>query len=398
MRKKINVRDLIVGMYVDEIVGSWLDHGFWKTSFKLTGQKEIVDLQRSSIAEVWIDTSKGLDVVAAVHADAEPVASAAVQVAVEKAPVRVPLDQELERAKKLQSRAKQAVISLFGEARMGKALPIEEMGSLVEDIHQSVSRNSSALISLLRLKNKDDYTYLHSVSVCALMIALGKQMGVAGNELQSLGLAGLLHDIGKVAIPGEVLNKPGHLTDSEFDEIKMHPVHGWEMLGLSGVVDSVALDVCRHHHERTDGTGYPDRLSGDALTLHARMGAVCDIYDAMTSDRCYKKAWEPTEALRSMAKWQKGHLDEKVFQHFIKTVGIYPVGTLLKLKSGRLAVVTDQTDRSLLEPIVRVFFSTRSNAPIAREIINLGLSQDAVASVQSPAEWGLDLRRLAGVQ
>lgn len=404
MRKKIKVHDLRMGMYIDELCGSWMDHPFWKTSFRLEDSKDLAVLQQSVIREVWIDTAKGLDVAAQVkevsaeEAD-QQAESVLLQAAVpaHKQEERVSLEQELERARKLQSKAKQAVIAMFGQARMGKALQIDEMAPLVDEISQSVSRNSGALLSLARLKNKDDYTYLHSVAVCALMIALGKQMGMEGDVLKSLGMAGLLHDVGKMAVPDDVLNKPGRLTEQEFDVVKTHSARGWEMLKGSFGVDNVALDVCLHHHERIDGAGYPDKLSGEALSLFARMGAVCDVYDAITSNRCYKAGWAPAEALRKMAEWQDGHFDPIVFQAFVKTVGIYPVGTLLKLKSGRLAVVVEQSSQSLLKPLVKVFFSSRSNVPIAMEIIDMSRTQDAIESVEDAAKWGLDVMKMTGI-
>ena len=404
MRKKISVLDLRMGMFIEELCGSWMDHPFWKTSFKLEESKDITALQQSAIREVWIDTSKGLDVASAVkEMSTEEVAQQANEVLLQavsppkKQEERVSLEQELERAKKLQNKAKHAVMSMFEEARMGNALPIGEMSLLVDEINQSVSRNPGALLSLAKLKNKDDYTYLHSVAVCALMIALGKQMDLEGDILKSLGMAGLLHDVGKMAVPDEVLNKPGRLTDQEFDVVKTHSVRGWEILKASYGVDDMALDVCLHHHERVDGTGYPDKLSGEALSLYARMGAVCDVYDAITSNRCYKAGWAPADALRKMAEWQDGHFDAAVFKAFVKTVGIYPVGTLLKLKSGRLAVVTDQSNKSLLTPIVKVFFSSRSNAPIAMEFVDMSRSQDSIESVESADKWKLDVMKLTGV-
>lgn len=403
MRKKISVHDLRLGMYIEELCGKWMDHPFWKSSFKLEDNKDIVALQQSAIREVWINIAKGLDVAEQAEELPAEVAERVQEVLEQAADItpkveeHVSLEQELERAKKLQSRAKHAVMSMFEEARMGKALPIGEMSTLVDEINQSVSRNPGALLSLAKLKNKDDYTYLHSVAVCALMIALGKQMGIEGALLKSLGMAGLLHDVGKMAVPDEVLNKPGRLTEQEFDVVKSHPVRGWEMLKESFGVDDVALDVCLHHHERVDGTGYPDKLSGDALSLHARMGAVCDVYDAITSNRCYKAGWAPADALRKMAEWQAGHFDAVVFKAFVKTVGIYPVGTLLKLKSGRLAVVTDQSSQSLLKPIVKVFFSSRSNVPIAMELVDMSRSQDVIESVEDAVKWGLDVMKMTGV-
>jgi putative nucleotidyltransferase with HDIG domain len=304
---------------------------------------------------------------------------------------------ELIAAKKLHTKTKEVVVSIFKDVRMGNALKLDATISLVDEINQSITRNPSALICLSRLKTADNYTYLHSVSVCVLMIALGRQLGLNDEVLKQAGIAGLLHDIGKVFIPDEVLNKPGKLTEEEFNIVKMHPLKGWEFLKKSNEVNDLTLDVCRHHHERVDGKGYPDKLSGGALTLFARMGAICDVYDAITSNRCYKKGWEPAESIRKMTEWKDGHFDEAIFHAFVKTVGIYPTGTLLKLKSGRLGVVTDQSKKSLTKPLVKVFFSTHSNAPILQETIDLSKSPDSIANLENPLQWGFDLDKIMGV-
>ena len=391
MRKKISMLDIRLGMFIVELGGRWLDHPFWKTSFLISDEKDLKSLQASGLADLWIDTAKGLDVADVGVEEASVIQAVSRESASE---VQVTLEAELVRARNIQAKAKKAVISMFQEARMGNALKVGEAASLVEEISGSVMRNPSALLSLARLKNKDDYTYLHSVAVCALMVALGRQSGMAGEELHSVGMAGLLHDLGKVGIPEEVLNKPGRLTDEEFDIIKQHPAKGWEILKASYDVNDMALDVCRHHHERVDGKGYPDKLSGEALSVYARMGAVCDVYDAITSERCYKEPWEPATALRKMAEWQDGQFDEAIFQAFVKTVGIYPTGTLVKLQSGRLGVVTDQTDAGLLKPQIKVFFSGTSRGPIPQKIINLARSQDSIESVEDPLRWGFDLSKI----
>ena len=307
------------------------------------------------------------------------------------------LQNELIAAKKLHTQTKEAVVSIFSDIRMGNTLKLDATVSLVNEINQSIARNSSALISLSRLKNADNYTYLHSVAVCVLMIALGRQLGLKNEELQQVGIAGLLHDIGKIFIPNEILNKPGKLTNEEFNIVKTHPLKGWEILKDCSGVSELTLDVCRHHHERVDGKGYPDKLSGEGLTLFARMGAVCDVYDAITSNRCYKTGWEPAESLRQMAKWKNGHFDEVIFHAFVKTVGIYPTGSLLKLKSGRLGVVTDQSKQSLTKPLVKVFFSTRSNAHILQEIVDLSKSPDSIANLENPLQWGFNLDEIIGI-
>jgi putative nucleotidyltransferase with HDIG domain len=272
---------------------------------------------------------------------------------------------------------------------MGKTVDTVGAQRLVEEISDSVSRNTSALISLARLKTADDYTYMHSVAVCAMMIALARQLGLDEEQTRHAGMAGLLHDLGKAVMPMDVLNKPGKLTDAEFTIIKSHPVEGHKMLLAAGNVDPLVLDVCLHHHEKTDGSGYPKGLKGDEISLFAKMGAVCDVYDAITSNRPYKAGWDPAESLRKMAEWAEGHFDHKVFQAFVKSLGIYPIGSLVRLTSGRIGVVMEQTSKSLTTPRVKVFFSTKSNLRITPVIVDLSLpdTTDKIASREDPEKW-----------
>jgi HD-GYP domain-containing protein (c-di-GMP phosphodiesterase class II) len=172
-------------------------------------------------------------------------------------------------------------------------------------------------------------------------------------------------------MPLDVLNKPGKLTAAEYELIKQHPLRGHELL-LEGKAGATALDVCLHHHERPDGKGYPYGLAGDALSLQARMGAVCDVYDAITSNRPYKAGWDPAESIALMADWSgKGQFDPATFRAFVTGLGIYPTGSLVRLKSGRLAVVVEQHATALASPQVKVFFSTRAQLPVPPELIDL---------------------------
>ena len=395
MLKRISVHQLTLGMHLKEFCGSWMEHPFFRSSFVLTDEADIAAILGSTIKEVWIDCDKGLDVASGEAAVSEfesetqveeelmPIANEQRQVA------PVSAAQEMDRAANICRRSKQAVISMFAEARMGNTLEVGGAKLLVEEITDSVSRNPGALISLARLKTADDYTYMHSVAVCAMMVALAKQLGLDETQTRAAGLAGLLHDLGKAVMPMDVLNKPGKLTDGEFSIIKSHPVEGHKML-LGGVnVDPVAIEVCLYHHEKMDGSGYPDGLKGDQISLWARMGAVCDVYDAITSDRPYKSGWDPAESLRKMAEWTKGHFDPRVFQAFVKAMGIYPVGSLVRLSSGRIGVVMEQTVKSLTVPRVKVFFSTKTDMRILPEIIDLSLSscRDRIASREDPGRW-----------
>jgi len=397
MLKSIPIKQLRLGMFIQTLGGRWVDHPFWRSSFKLVKPEDMQALLQSGIPELVIDTDKGLDVESAPAPKAEPAVPAPVeQKEMSPSEPLVSYAQELKQAKQIKGKAKRMVVDLFKQARMGQAIEVSVIAPLVDEINQSIERNAGALLSVVRMKTADDYTYMHSVAVCALMISLGRRLGLSGEELHQVGMAGLLHDVGKMAMPLDILNKPGKLTDAEFAIMKSHPVQGWEMLRNAQFAESVSLDVCLHHHEKMDGSGYPERLSGAAISLHARMGAVCDVYDAITSERPYKHGWDPAEAIKRMAEWRTSHFDDNVFQAFVKTIGIYPTGSMVRLKSGRLAVIVDQSAISLLTPQVKVFFSTKSNAPIKMEVIDLSRSQDGIEGLEDVTKWDFDLKKVMG--
>lgn len=389
MLKKISVKQLTLGMHLQAFCGAWLDHPFWRTKFVLNDPNDIVLILESPIGEVWIDISKGVDVASTVTMDAAEVITA--EEIPETPPVvqeKTSFNDEVKRAAKICAKGKDAVVSMFQEARMGKAIEAEAAAPLVEEISNSVLRNPGALISLARLKTADDYTFMHSVAVCALMIALARQLGLDEQQVRDAGMAGLLHDLGKAMIPQEILNKPGKLTDAEFDLVKTHPAEGHKLLLEGKGISAMTRDVCLHHHEKVNGSGYPEGLNGETMSLFAKMGAVCDVYDAVTSNRPYKAGWCPAESIKRMAEW-KGHFDPVVFQAFVKSLGIYPIGSLVRLESGKLGVVTEQGELSLLKPKVRVFFSTKSQAYIKPETIDIARSLEKIAGQEDAAKWGI---------
>jgi putative nucleotidyltransferase with HDIG domain len=425
--KQIETTELILGMYIAKISDKWFESPFWRSSFLLTKEKEIQTLLDHGFTSVWIDTTKGIDsdnsppqqeqlereVQAGSRSEAIEASLTAKTsdhsplpfvgetksraesyglgdpkpVALDE-PRPAPLETERARAAAICGKARRAMVAMFQELRMGQAVDAEKMLPIVDEISQSVLRNSDALLGLVRLKTKNDYTYMHSVAVCALMVALARQIGMPENEVREAGLAGLLHDIGKMTVPNGILDKPGTLTEEEFRVIKSHPVSGYRILSNGSGVPKSALDVVLHHHEKIDGSGYPRGLMEAQISRLARMAAVCDVYDALTSDRPYKAGWCPTKAIRTMAGW-KGHFDPFVIQAFVKSVGIYPVGTLVRMASGRLGVVLEQVGKSLLEPRVKVFFSTKSMTYIAPEVIDLGAPhvREKIVDWEDPEKW-----------
>ena len=406
MLKRIHVRHLSTGMYIHEFCGSWMEHPFWRTRFLLRSPADVARIQDSSIQEVWIDTDKGDDVPDAAQPVSRTQANAQIDTALagadppapDPAPfvARTTLDahasastaQELERARHICASAKTQVLSMFEEARMGHAIDAQGAQATVDEITGSLARNPGALISLARLKTADEYTYMHSVSVSALMLALARQLQLDEATTRLAGMAGLMHDIGKARIPDAILNKPARLSDEEFDIMRSHPAFGVEMLRASKMPPQV-LDACLHHHEKMDGSGYPHRLMGADIHLLARMNAICDVYDAVTSNRPYKNGWDPSDALRRMAEWTRGHFDSRIFQAFVRCMGIYPTGSLVRLASGHLAVVLEQSPGTLLAPRVRLFFSLQSGRRVAPEVIDLARPGcgERIAGREDPARW-----------
>ncbi|WP_039875303.1 HD-GYP domain-containing protein [Herbaspirillum frisingense] len=394
MLKSIALEQLRLGMYVHSIPGGWISHPFWRKSFKIESLEDLQTLRDCPIDQVTIDTAKGRDI-APDHLEDDPEdaheehdPTAAVAVAVRKPAQRTESAVERERAARIISSSKSTVLNMFSEARMGKAVDVKDAAELVTEITSSVSRNADALISLARLKTTDDYTYMHSVAVCAMMISLANQLGMTQEQTKQAGMAGLLHDVGKMAVPLDILNKPAKLTEEEFASIRSHTVQGHSILQQIEGIGEVPLDVSLHHHEKIDGSGYPFNLKSDGISIMAKMGAVCDVYDAITSNRPYKAGWDPARSIRHMAS-SAGHFDPVTMQAFVKAIGIYPTGSCVILQSGRLGVVVDQRPDQLLTPRVKVFYSTTSRMPLKSDIVDLAHGSDKIVAYADPAKWGI---------
>jgi len=394
MIKKIGIDQLQPGMFIHDLNCGWLDHPFLVNSFAVLDEKTVARIRAVGIREVYIDTVKGADVW---HARTQQEVSADLDrqmMAIAEKKVEVPsaasLADEGPRARRMHSEANKIVHNLMEDVRLGQQIQVDRLEPMVESMVDSIFRNQDALLPLARLKHHDSYTFEHSVSVCALLVAFARGLHLDRATIKEVAIGGLLHDVGKARVPDEILNKPAKLSDAEFEQMKSHVVQSVVVLENTPGVSPTALAVAGQHHERFDGSGYPHKLVGQGITLHGQMAAIVDVYDAISSDRVYHKGMAPTQALKKLLEWSNHHFDPQLVQGFIRAIGIYPTGTLVRLESGRLGVVVEQNEGNLLAPVVRVFYHANKQYYIPPEMVDLAKSQDRIAAFETYEKWKID--------
>jgi len=302
---------------------------------------------------------------------------------------RVPLEEEMVRAKQIIRETVKTMQALMENVKLGKQIELKQVEYIVENMAGSIFQNKDAFISLSRIKQKDGYTYMHSLSVCALLIAFAEQLNFDYTTIHAIGVGGLLHDIGKVNIDSEILNKKGPLSEEEFERIKEHVKHGCLLMEQGRGIAETSMWVTAHHHERSNGTGYPGCLREREISKFGQMAAIVDVYDAITSDRCYKNKIPPTEALRKIYEWSGAYFNRELVEQFIRCVGIYPVGSLVRLENDLLAVVLNYNEKSLLHPKVRIIYDIKKGTYIVPYDIDLSQQSDnedafKIANYESP--------------
>ena len=394
MIKQIRTDQLKPGMFIHDLNCAWLDHPFITSTFAVRDDATVEKIISLGIREVYIDTVKGADVWEGrpqqdVNADLERRLQEIAQRAAEK-PLIVDLKEESARARRIHGEANKIVRHMMDDIRLGQQIQVDRVEPLVENMVDSVFRNQDALLPLARLKHQDNYTFEHSVSVCALLTAFGRSVKLPKEVIHDIALGGLLHDVGKAQVPEKILKKPAKLTDDEFVKMKSHVVRSIELLEKTPGVSSVSKEIAAQHHERFDGTGYPYKLAGEQISLFGQMASIVDVYDAISSERVYHKGMSPTQALKKLLEWSDHHFDPQLVQAFVRTLGIYPTGTLVRLESQRMGVVVQQNEGKLLEPQVRVFYHAGKQHYIPPEMVDIAKSQDRIASFESYEKWKID--------
>ena len=394
MIRQIPVRDLLPGMYVVDLHKNWLDHSLWRQRFEVRDAAHVRRLVVEGIVEVSIDTDKGIDLPPVPVARSE-VERKFVSLAerIKATRHQVSLGEERRRAGRLISEASGMVTDLMLAARGGRTVDAARLEPVVGKMIESVVRNPDALAPLARLKQLGAYATEHAVATAALIIALGRQQGMPQPELEKLALGTLLKDIGQSAIDAKLISKPGMLSKSEYTIVQSHVEEGLAVLEATSRLSETSVAVVLEHHERYNGCGYPYRMAGDEISVAGRMAAIVDTYDAMTSDRPYRPAISPALALRQLYDQGGTQFDPALVAAFIRTVGIYPVGTLVMLESGHLAVVEEVNHDILLSPVVRVIYHasrhqyvTPARVDLARKV---GNHYGQIVRAETFERWGL---------
>ena len=402
MIKKIPIAELKPGMFVHDVNCSWRVERIFTLRFKITDDQQVEDIRELGVREVYIDTALGDDVPGApteeevrrqMEEDMGRLAGRR-EIAVHH---RLASHEELNQAWGVHNSASQLIQGMMTDVRLGQQVEFDTVSETLHNIASTMLSSFDTLIQLGQLKNADDYTFQHSVGVCALLTAFGKTLELSRQTVYDMGVGALLHDIGKMRVPVAILNKPGRLTETEFDEIKQHVVYGSELVREAPWMSATALQVLEQHHERFDGSGYPGRLASSAISPAGQMAAIVDVYDAITAERVYHKAMMPAEALRKLLEWSHFHFNKELVAHFIRSLGIYPVRTVVSMESGLIGIVIEQNPANQLRPIVLVVSDSSKRGAVSPYRLDLEKTPgDRILNYEPPEKYDIDVDACLG--
>lgn len=343
-------------------------------------------LWNAGVTHVWIDPERSRQ---------ENVAPPELAAAPEE-----PTDfDSLAQSRALYLEAREIMARFYDMVRDGVLPNVEQAQQYASHFVEGVFSNPTTLACLTRIREKDAYLMERSLNVSILMALFARHLGIDKKTTEILALGALLHDIGKVRVPESILMKPGRLSDDEFEIMKSHVTHAVSMLEEQGEgLPTLVMDVVANHHERLDGEGYPKGLKAGQLSRYARMISIVDVYDALTAERVYKPAMPPTKALRLLLDLSGAHFDRVLVEQFIRCMGVYPVGSLVRLASGRLAIVTKANEQMPVKPQVKIIFNTRNQSRIVPEELNLLFSRDSIEGAEDPAPWGLNINEFIAAE
>jgi len=385
MRRKVNVSELVIGMYVAELDKPWEQSSFLFQGFAIENQEDLAKL-KEECQFVFVEETPPAG--AAPRPTRRPAAVApSVSTTITSRAMSgdaTPLRQEMKQVVQTRQLARTNISRVLDEARLGKTLDTQETKGAVTQMVSAITANPNSMLWLANLRLKHERTASHCLNSAILCIAFGKHIGLSEAELNVLGQGAMLHDIGKVRIPANILDKAGALTEAEIQHVRKHPQDGEAVLKLTRQLPEEVLKIVRHHHERVDGKGYPDGLAGDQVPLGARIVGMVDAYDSLTSETPYHTAKTPADALAVLRTEGADAYGKDLVQEFIRCLGIYPIGSLVQCNNGALAVVVSSTPASRLKPVIMVIRDERGRETRQRMLLSLATMDPALAT-----RWGL---------
>ena len=402
---KLYTDELKIGMYVSELDRAWIDTPFLFQGFLISQHEELEQLQKHCDF-VFVDRELSRPEVSPLlkvsSLRRHPPKNGAKRVPPgHKRFTEADFRHSLVSSFRVYRDARGWIDTMLEDSRLGNSVDTHTARGLVTRLAEEVIQNADALVWLTHLKKRDQYTATHCINVCILALTFGRSLGLDGETLNRLGLGALLHDIGKLRVPERILNKPGRLTESEFNIMMTHPQEGHALLANDHSLELDTLNIILHHHERLDGRGYPFGLAEHEISLLVRITSIVDVYDAITSDRCYHDAIPPARALENLFKWAPGNYDVGLLESFIKCIGIYPIGSVVRLVSNEVGVVVASDQGRRLKPIVMLVKNSEGKPYAARRFVNLSSAiwerngvPLSINEVLEPRAHGIDVKAL----
>ena len=384
MRRKLTISELVIGMYVAELDKPWEQSSFLFQGFNIESDEDLEKL-REECQFVYIEETQSTPDSLKAAPRPVTVAPTVSTTITSQGPVEsAGFQYEMKQVAQTQQRASSNISRILDEARLGKTLDTNDAKGAVTQMVSAITANPNSMLWLTNLRLKHERTASHCLNSAILCIAFGKHIGLSEEDLNVLGQGAMLHDIGKVRIPPNILDKAGALTDSEIQLVRRHPIDGEAVLKLTRQLPDKVLEIVRHHHERIDGKGYPDGLAGDQVPLGARVVGMVDTYDSLTSDTPYSMAKTPADALAVLRAEGADQFGTDLVQEFIRCLGIYPIGSLVQCNNGALALVVSSTPASRLKPVIMVIRDEHGKDTRPRMLLSLSTMDPSLIM-----RWGL---------
>jgi len=410
MKIKVFSDELTIGMYISELDHPWVESSFLFQGFEIHDDDELNQV-KSSCDYVYVDNEKSqpeaklkLSTLTTSHLNVETKQKPKLTDTTSLKTAEFDKDnftQSLIKARTSRDKTRRYVDEMLSHARTGEIINTSTAKLLVAELANNIVENLDASMWLTHLKQRDEYTAIHSLNVCVLSLTFGRALGLPLEELNEIGLGALLHDIGKMRVPLKVLNKPGKLTKDEFEIMKSHPGMGYEIVRNDKNLSPKVLTIIRSHHERLNGKGYPDNLPEESISYYTKMVSITDVYDAITSDRVYHDGMTPHDALKSLYEWMPDNYDSELIQAFIRTIGIYPVGSVVELHSGHVGIVVKLNEQHRLKPVVMLVINREGEFYSVRKLINLASSvwdrkknKPGIKRITDPKEYNIDIKKI----